>query len=205
VFIDKPVAWTLADAIQIYDLARQYNTPAFSSSSLRFAPEVVAVKKSEKVGELLGCMTYSPCALEAHHPDLFWYGVHGVEALYALMGTGCESVTRIHTQDTDVVTGVWSTGRVGTFRGLRAAKSGYGLIAFGSKGIEAKKIEPDYEPLLIEIAKFFRGGPPPVRAEETLEIFAFMEAADESKRRGGAPVKLADVVAKAREEIGRKK
>ena len=41
-----------------------------------------------------------------------------------------------------------------------------------------------YEPLLVEICKFFRTGKPPVTAEETLEIFAFMEAADESKRQG---------------------
>ena len=42
-----------------------------------------------------------------------------------------------------------------------------------------------YEPLVVEIAKFFKTGKPPVSAEETLEIFAFMEAADESKRKGG--------------------
>ena len=201
VFIDKPVAGTLADAIQIYDLAKQCKTPVFSSSSLRFAPEIAAVKKNEKVGGLLGCMTYGPCALEEHHPDLFWYGVHGVEALYALMGAGCETVTRVHTKDTDVVTGVWNSGQVGSFRGLRAGKSGeYGLVVFGSKGIQSQRIDPGYEPLLVEIAKFFRGGPPPVSAEETLEMFAFMEAADESKRRGGGPVKLADVIAKARQK-----
>jgi Oxidoreductase family, NAD-binding Rossmann fold len=198
VFIDKPLAGTLADAIQIFELAKQFKTPVFSSSSLRFAAELAAVKKSAKLGDLLGCMTYGPCSLEEHHPDLFWYGVHGVEALYAMMGTGCETVSRVHTKDTDVVTGVWKDGRVGTFRGLRAENHGYGLVAFGSKASEAQKLDPGYEPLLVEIAKFFRGGPPPVSAEETLEMFAFMEAADESKRRGGGPVKLAEVMAKTR-------
>jgi predicted dehydrogenase len=205
VFIDKPVAGSLADAIQIYDLAKLHKVPVFSSSSLRFAAEVPAAKNNEKVGSLLGCMTYGPCALEPHHPDLFWYGVHGVEVLYALMGTGCESVSRVQTKDTDVVTGVWKDGRVATFRGIRAGKSDYGMVVFGSKGIEAQKINAGYEPLLVEIVKFFRGGPPPVSAEETVELFAFMEAADESKRRDGAAVKLADVIAKAREEIASKK
>ena len=46
--------------------------------------------------------------------------------------------------------------------------------------------------------KFFKTGKPPVRAEETIEMMAFMEAADESRRQGGGPVKLADVLAKAR-------
>jgi predicted dehydrogenase len=205
VFIDKPVAGSLADAIQIFDLAKQHKVPVFSSSSLRFAPEVQAMKKNEKVGNHLGCLTYGPCSLEPHHPDLFWYGVHGVEMLYALMGTGCESVSRVQTKDTDVVTGTWKDGRVATFRGNRSGPSDYGVVLFGSKGIESQKVSANYEPLLVEIVKFFRGGPPPVSAEETLELFAFMEAADESRRQGGAAVKLADVVAKAREEIARPK
>jgi len=205
VFIDKPVAGSLADAIQIFDLAKKHKVPVFSSSSLRFAAEVAAMKKNDKVGDLLGCLTYGPCSLEPHHPDLFWYGVHGVEVLYALMGTGCESVSRVQTKDTDVVTGTWKDGRVATFRGIRAGKSDYGMVVFGSKGIEPQKINAGYEPLLVEIVKFFRGGPPPVSAEETLELFAFMEAADESKRQGGKVVKMADVIAKAREEIAGKK
>jgi hypothetical protein len=39
-----------------------------------------------------------------------------------------------------------------------------------------------------------------VAPEETLEIFAFMEAADESERQGGRPVELAAVFEKARSE-----
>lgn len=198
VFIDKPVAGSLADAIQILDLAKQYKTPVFSSSSLRFTADVVAMKSNTKIGDLLGCLTYSPCSLEEHHPDLFWYGIHGVEVLYTLMGTGCESVSRTQTKDTDIVTGTWKGGRVATYRGIRAGKSDYGMVAFGSKAIESVTIKHSYEPLLVEIVKFFKGGLAPVSAEETVEMFAFMEAADESKRRGGATVKIADVMAKAR-------
>ena len=55
-----------------------------------------------------------------------------------------------------------------------------------------------YRPLAVEIAKFFCGGPAPVSAAETLQIYAFMEAADESKRQGGCPVSIESVMAKAR-------
>ena len=200
VFIDKPVAGSLADAIQIFELAKEYKVPVFSSSSLRFSADVIAMKKNEKLGSLLGCVTYAPCSLEPHHPDLFWYGVHGVEILFTLMGTGCEKVSRVQTKDTEIVTGVWNDGRVATFRGIRTGKSDYGMVAFGSKSIEAQKVGTNYEPLVVEIVKFFRGGPPPVSAEETVELFAFMEAADESKRQGGSQVKLADVIAQARKK-----
>ena len=200
VFIDKPLAGSLADAIEIVRLVEETGTPCFSSSSLRFRPDVVALKNDPKIGAIQGCETYSPCSLEEHHPDLFWYGVHGVEMLYTLMGTGCEKVTRAQTKDTELVTGVWNDGRIGTFRGLRG-KTGYGALVFGAKGIAPGGGSGGYEPLLVEICKFFRTGKPPVNPRETLEILAFMEAADESKRQGGSPVTLESVMAKARVEV----
>jgi predicted dehydrogenase len=201
VFIDKPVAGSLADAIQIFQLAKEHNVPCFSSSSLRFSPGIAGMRKSDKVGAVMGCAAYGPCPLEEHHPDLFWYGIHGVEALFTIMGPGCESVSRTQTKDTELVTGVWKDGRVGTFRGIRGGKSDYGALVFGSKGIAPSGGYGGYEPLVVEVCKFFKSGHPPVSAEETLEIFAFMEAADESKRRGGAPVTLKNVMAKARGQI----
>jgi predicted dehydrogenase len=205
VFIDKPVAGSLRDAVQIYDLAKQYKVPVFSSSSLRYYPGIQAAAQDPKFGGVVGCVAYGPCSLEEHHPDLFWYGIHGVETLFTIMGSGCESVARVHTKDTDVATGVWKDGRVGTFRGIRNASAPYGALVFGKKTVAPAETKGSYEPLVVEICKFFKTGKPPVSAEETIEIFAFMEAADESKRRGGAPVKLADVIAAARAEIAKQK
>jgi len=199
VFIDKPVAASLADAVKIYDLAKSSGTPCFSASSLRFTPAVQAARQDPKVGKIVGCDSWSPCHLEPTHPDLFYYGIHGVESLFTIMGIGCDKVSRAQTKDTDVVTGIWKDGRIGTYRGIRANKADYGLVVFGDKGIvPATGTFSSYEPLCHEIAKFFKGGPAPVSAEETLEIFAFMEAADESKRQGGAPVSVSETLAKAR-------
>src|SRR5438128_5191291 len=104
------------------------------------------------------------------------------------MGPGCQTVTRTHTKDTDVATGTWRDGRIGTFRGLRNLPSAnnYGGLVFGGKSIAPIKYV-GYDPLLVEICKFFKTGQAPVAADETIEMFAFMEAADESKRRGGVP------------------
>jgi predicted dehydrogenase len=202
VFIDKPIAASLADAMQIFNLARQTKTPCFSSSSLRFAPGVQALREDPKVGDILGCDSYGPSPTEEHHPDLFWYGIHGVEMLFTLMGTGCKSVVRSSTPHTDKVVGTWEDDRIGSFRGIRSpGKAEYGAVVFGSKGVAPTGGSGGYEPLLVEIAKFFKTGQAPVPAEETLEMFAFMEAADESKRKNGAPVTLESVAAKAREKI----
>jgi Oxidoreductase family, NAD-binding Rossmann fold len=201
VFIDKPVAGTLADAIAIFDLARETKTPCFSSSSLRFSAGIAGMRHSAKVGDVLGCDAYGPCHLEAHHPDLYWYGIHGVETLFTIMGTGCQTVSRTQNEGTDLVVGVWKGGRVGTFRGIRAGRADYGATVFGSKGIAPSSGYGGYEPLVVEIVKFFKTGKPPVSAEETIEIFAFMEAADESKRQGGKPVTVEGVMTKAKSQL----
>lgn len=198
VFIDKPVAGSLADAVEIYRLAKESGTPCFSSSSLRFAKGIQAARGNPKFGDILGCDAYGPCHLEPHHPDLFWYGIHGVETLFTIMGPGCVSVTRTETDNAEFVTGIWKGGRIGTFRGIREGKLDYGATVFGTKSVGPSGGYSGYEPLVVEICKFFESGKAPVTAEETLEIYAFMEAADESKRQGGKPVTLASVLARAR-------
>lgn len=205
VFIDKPIAGSLADALMIFELAKKHGVPLFSSSSLRFSPGVRNMKNDEKVGDVLGCLVHSPCSLNEHHPDLFWYGVHGVEALYTIMGPGCESVVRTHTKDADIVTGTWKDGRTATYRGIRKGSAPYGGVVFGSKGVAPIGGYAGYEPLVREIASFFHTGQVPVSAEETIEMFAFMEAADESKRQDGRPVTLASVLEKARAENAKRK
>jgi len=199
VFVDKPVGGSLADAIKIYELAREHKVPCFSSSALRFAPGTLAVCNDPKVGAIRGCDAFSPCPIEPHHPDFYWYGVHGTELLFTIMGPGCKTVTRVHADGADVAVGLWGDGRIGAFRGMREGAHDYGATAFGSKGIARTGKFEGYEPLLVEIVKFFKTGKPPVSTEETIEIMAFMEAADESKRQGGVPVSIESVMAKARE------
>ncbi len=200
VFVDKPVAGNLADAVALYELAAKHKVPVFSTSGLRFSPAVRSLRDNPKVGKILGCATYGPCEIEPHHPDLFWYGIHGVESLFTILGPGCETVTRTHTKGTDLVVGVWKDGRIGTYRGIRSGKGVFGAIAFGDKGVVEGGAFGGYEPLLTEIVTFFRTGKPPVSPEETLEIYTFMQAADVSKARGGVPVKLAEVLEAARKK-----
>lgn len=197
VFIDKPLAGSLSDALEIFRLAEEAGVPCFSSSSYRYYDSLQNVLK-EDTGPVKSCISIGPCHLEPHHPDLFWYGVHPVEALFTVMGAGCESVVRTTTEDTEVVTGVWKDGRVGVLYGIRTSGTPHKVILFGEKKVAEQQGGGDYANLVVEIIKFFQTGVAPVSPEETLNMFAFMEAADESKRQGGAPVKIADVVAAAR-------
>ena len=176
--------------------------PSFSSSSLRFAKRTTGIREIPELGELRACDQYTPCPLEPHHPDLFWYGIHGVEPLFTVMGIGCVSATRVHTEGQDMIMGVWKDGRIGSVRGSRDSRRGYGSTVFGTKGIVPGG---GFEPLIVEIVKFFKTGKPPVAEADTLEIIAFMEAADASKAKGGCPVTMESVMKKAREEVAKDK
>ncbi|MDB4544483.1 Gfo/Idh/MocA family oxidoreductase [Akkermansiaceae bacterium] len=193
-FLDKPMAGSLRDVLEIFRLAQEAKVPVFSSSSLRYGKATQAVRKGS-IGKVLSAQTTSPASLEEHHPDLFWYGVHGCESLFTVMGVGCESVVRgVDEKGMIKVTGIWKGGRTGVF----LEGKGYSGIARGENG-EAKVGGFDgYQPLVAEVIQFFKSGKAPVSAEETIELFAFMEAADESKRRGGKSVKIAEVMKTAK-------
>jgi hypothetical protein len=129
---------------------------------------------------------------------LFYYGIHGCELLFTIMGPGCLTVSRVRTPTADLAAGVWRDGRLGTFRGILGGGVDFGATVFGDRGIAPAGKFAGYEPLLVAMAQFFRTGKAPVSVVQTLEIYAFMEAADESKRQGGRPVSLESVLAKAR-------
>jgi hypothetical protein len=201
IFIDKPIAASLADALRIFELAKETKTPVFTSSSLRFGKKIDEAKADPKLGGVLGVVTYGPCSYAEHHPELSFYGIHGLENIYAFMGKGCKTITRTSTPDVDVVTGVWNDGRVATYRGIRNAKSDFTTTIFGKTAILTISPSEGYAPMLQEIGKFFRTGVSPVPMEETLEIMAIIDAGEESKKRGGAPVQLEEIFQKARAEI----
>lgn len=207
-YIDKPLAGSLADCVEIAETAKQAGVPWFSDSSLRFASGIRAFregKNKDAIGDVMGCDAWGPNSpLEPKTmPDLFYYGIHGTEILFTIMGTGCKTVTRVHGEGgdmpvgTDVVVGVWGDGRVGTFR----SANGFGATVFGTKGTMPSGGYTGYDPLVVEIAQFFKTGKPPVSPEEILEVYAFMAAADVSKNQGGTPVSIESVLNEAKKEV----
>jgi len=201
VFIDKPFAASLVDATAIVELSRRHAVPFFSCSGKRYQAEYAALLDEAKVGKVMGCDVYGTSKSVPNHPDLFWYGVHGCEVLYTVLGPGCLQVTAHQTTAYEQVTGTWADGRVGTFRGIREAggKTGFGATVFTEQKIIPTTIGSDKKALMLEIARFFKSGKSPIAPHTTLEIFAFMQAAEASKQVGGKPVKIADIMKTARE------
>lgn len=194
VFVDKPLAASLEDARRIVALARETGTPFFSSSSSRFHPDLARLRRDPGVGKVTKVQaTYTLNKLE-FHPDLFFYGIHGVEALYAVMGTGCTALSRRIEGDADVTTCRWKDGRTGVFHGTLTRGDRQPLIRiWGDQGTTESSGSGGYEGLLLAAAEFFHTGRAPFDAAETIEIFEFMTAAQLSKERNGAEVPLAEL------------
>jgi len=188
VFIDKPLAATLDDAREIARLAKKAGVPWFSSSSLRWS-EIATTLKAE---DATGVLTWGPGPTEPHHYlDLSWYAIHPIEVLYALMGPGCVEVIRVVSDQGDVIVGRWNDGRTGIVRVLPETWK-YGAVVFRPESVEQSRpdMKSSYIPMLRKIVEFFRTGVHPVPNEETLEIFAFMDAAQRSKEQGGKATPL---------------
>ena len=199
VFIDKPIGANLVQAIAIFELAKKYNVSLFSSSALRFTPQNQKINKGE-MGKIIGVDCSSPSPGEPSHNDFSWYGIHGVETLFTVMGPGCVSVNRMSSEGTDVVVGLWNDGRIGTFRGIRDGKGLYGGRAYTAKGAVEVGGYEGFGYLLEHIVSFFKTGIPPVSEKETLEIFTFMESSNISKANGGKIVNMDDTYKKAQKE-----
>jgi hypothetical protein len=186
VWIDKPLASSLEDAQEIERVAKG-RAPWFSASALRYGKDVDAVKFPDTAG----VVAWGAGPLGGEQLDLTYYAIHVVELLYALLGPGCQEVTRTHTDASDVIVGKWKGGRTGEVRAIRPDID-YGVLVFrdGGKVAISPKIDDSYRPLVAEIVKFFETKRPPVPNEESLEVMEFMHAAQRSLSLGGAPVKL---------------
>ena len=201
VFIDKPLAHNLTDAIKIYEAGKKFNAKYFSSSALRYG-KVAQEARNGAYGKIRGAALISPSPLEEQgtHNFYTWYGIHGFEPLVTIMGMGVDKVSCFRNDTDDVINAVWKDGRMGELRLQRKSwiYSGY-VLPEKPKDKKNPVVVfdgyPGYEPLLREIITFFKTGVVPVPNEETLEIMAFMEAAEMSAKRGGAPVTIAEAMA----------
>jgi predicted dehydrogenase len=188
VFIDKPFALSSGEAREMVELARRHRFPMMSASALRYAEGLILEMQNESKGAVIGADCYGPMAIQPTQPGLFWYGIHTVEMLYAIMGRGCIRLTASVNDDHDLIVGVWHDGRIGTIRGNRKGNNTFGALIHREKGSQLADIyahrKPYYAGLLENVIRMIDTGTPPIEPEETIEIIRFIEAANESRHTG---------------------
>ena len=185
-FVDKPFTCSSDDAKKIVALAKANNTQVFSSSSLRYTPELVQFIANLGSNKVHGVVSYGPCSLyeedPKRNPGLYHYGIHPLEVLYTLMGPGCKRVTNTQQKGVNLVTGTWEDGRVASVRGIRSGKADYGALVFTDKGVISLPLSTKYiyRELLKQVVSFFQNKKSPLDNAVTIEMMGFIEAANKS-------------------------
>lgn len=189
IFLDKPVAASLADAEQIYALAAECGVPLYSGSALRWHPQVRSLQQAE--ADWFSAVSIGPAPALEHHPDLFFYGIHPTEALFTLLGPDCLQVSATRNARGMTAVGQWASGETGHLITLAQHGAKYSLSrAAADQLLHVELSGGFYAPLLQQILQFIRSGVSPVTAEETLAIYRFMAGAKQSADLGGASVQL---------------
>lgn len=107
VLVDKPLACSVDDAQAILEAAAASGTPVTSSSALRYLPAVtrLATELADSRPEVL--QVSGPADVSSAHGGLFFYGIHSVEILFALVrGAPVSDVTASSFGDLVVITGM---------------------------------------------------------------------------------------------------
>jgi len=195
-YVDKPFACSHSDARAMVDLATEHNSMLFATSALRYSDDLDRFAAiSGGTGATLGAVVHGPGHQHPSNPGLLHYGIHCVEILYTLMGTGCAWVHTCHTEQAEVVTGQWSDGRMGTIRVARQGDTRYGFQAYCERGIVQRPVSTRfaYRNLCRQMVTSFQSGRPAVDPSITLEILSFITAAFRSQQTNGARVELESV------------
>ena len=194
VFIDKPFTCDYAEAAEIFRLAKAHNVPVMSCSSVRYMPPIDA-PIPDYYGKLLAATTYAPMTILPDYPGYFWYGIHATELLYSILGPGCASVRALQHGEFNLLAGHWADGRIGTAQG-NGSRYRYAAMVACERGIVARVNDPGLPAkkcFADKLLGFLLTGKSPVPAEDTLEIMAFLQAANRSLAEGGREVALDEV------------
>ena len=188
-YVDKTFAPDYATARAMVDLAAEHGTPMFSTSALRFAPEV---------HEFLGGVgvEHPARAVAMRGPnDYEVYSVHLYEPLTMLLGPGAEAMQYFGDGDFMLFSLRYPDGRLAAVNMFRP----WGSIEEKSYGhpFEASvmfdcgatsfplSMGNVFEDLVDAICRFFSGDPAPAPPSDTLEIMALIETGRQAMARPG--------------------
>ncbi len=182
VFCDKPLAMTAQRARQMAELVRETGTPFMSASSLRFVPDVVALREEK---DALGAI---PLATTICGNDLVYYGIHALSVYYGVFGGGAVSCVNVGQPGRNVVRVRFDNGRdlVLMVAESEYMRGGYQINLYGKSGW--KSVVPDLADLYYYLQEQFMGmlktGVEPVPVEEEVEVIAVLEAGKRSLEEG---------------------
>lgn len=142
VYVDKPLACSVADARAMVDAAQAAHVGFSSFSTLRYAPEteaLVAALRAE-AGELRAGTSAGHCEADSEYGGIYFYGIHAVELMTTVWGYGVESVLAMKHGPNVTALCAYKNGATVSLELLGDAKYVFHLTAFGTKGWKAAEI-----------------------------------------------------------------
>lgn len=185
-YVDKPLTCSLDEAKELLALSRAGNARCYSASSLRFVSELESIDR-DVLGKLVAVDAFGPGELNDSMAGLFFYGVHAIELVDAILGPGVARVSAVTGEDRDLVRLEYNDGRFASIRLERKGGYAFGATVHGEK--DARSFVVDFEPvyarLVAGMTRFFEGGPAPVELRDIVENVAVMEAGNRSQAADG--------------------
>ena len=182
VYVDKTFATDTATARALFALAAEHGTPMYSSSALRYSDEILGRPASFTAQS-------GVTAVHTRGPGVITnYGVHQLEMVTALMGTGAQRVRYVPeaakpTMEIDYggrSASICFDGDDFTFRAENSA----------GEVLEPPQCSNFFPNFIQSMLEFFHTGVPAVPAGETIEIMAILEAGASAAQQPGTWVAL---------------
>lgn len=177
-YIDKTFAPDYATALRIFGIAREHNTPFFSSSALRYAEELKAVDAPDHM-------------ITTGGGHLSNYMVHQAEMVVAKLGLGISSVTARKQGPVTLFSVDYENGKRATV--LHAPAFGF-QISMAKENGEVTPLTPAASPffaaMIADMARFFLDGKPSFDPDETLEVMKLIELCLRAEASPEKPVKM---------------
>jgi predicted dehydrogenase len=183
IFLDKPLADTLAHGREIATLAATHKVNIMSCSSLRHVSAFL--KACTEIPVPAQASTFGPLGKAPAGSSIVWYGVHAFEMLERAMGRGAVSMSVMRAPAGVVCVVEYPDHRRGVVE-LSEGNYAYGG-AFRGNGKAATFVcdmTMAYTLQLVDIANFFRSGTAPLVFEDALEVMSLLEAAQQAFNTG---------------------
>jgi predicted dehydrogenase len=191
-FIDKPMATNIADLRQFVQWHREGRI-MLSTSGMRYAPEMrLSDAQRAHLGDLRWITSFTCKTWER-------YGIHALEAVEPLLGTGFLTVQAHSDEGGDVMHLTHRSGVRLTIGALHDAYGSFGAVhLYGTKGDLALKLSDTYNAFRSQLVAFIdmlHTGTRPLPFDETVELMAVIIAGIRSREQNGAVIRVADILA----------
>lgn len=184
IFIDKPIAYSISDLNEIKKLADLHHVPIMSSSSLRYAESFVKLLEDTDK-KIQSAYVYGPLPMQEGIPGYFWYGIHLIEMVIALMGTDIKDIQVERYESYELCHLQFSNGRHVVIRGEYESHNYFGMVGHVQGNTYKAELwtdkKPYYAGLMEKIIPFFRTGISPIPWEETKAIVSIIEEINDKR------------------------